>query len=128
MSLCRRKSHKPKAFQPTYGTFSKSGAGAEIESPIGDGDALQSIPVIKQRLGALKQDAPELKFLHSVIFGNEGETKSRKKMLLEFKGLSGGSSASTDAVCLILPLGCKQLQLTDSENQMHRLKHSHTLY
>lgn len=98
LSMCRRKSNKPKAFQPTYGTFSKSGA-AELESPIGDGDALQSISVIKQRLDATNQDAAELKFLHSVIFGNEGEKKSRKKMLLEFKGLSGRSAASTDAVC-----------------------------
>ena len=65
---------------------------------------MQSIPIIKERLGALNQDAAELKFLHSVIFGNEGEIKSRKKMLLEFKGLSGRSSASTDAVCHMLPL------------------------
>lgn len=106
--VCRRKSNKPKAFQPTYGAFARTGAGTEIESPIGDGESLQSISIIKQRLGAIKQDAPELKFLHSVIFGNEGETKSRKKMLLEFKGLSGGSAASTDAVCdhFCLGLNC----------------------
>jgi hypothetical protein len=67
--------------------------------PIGDGETLQSIPVIKKRLSVLSDDEPVLKFLHHVIFGNEGESKSRKKRLLEFKGLSGGSTASTDAVC-----------------------------
>lgn len=96
---CRRKSNKPKAFQPTYGSFSKSGTAAEIENPIGDGDAFESIPVIKQRVGALQADAAELKFLHSVIFGNQGDSKTRKSKLLKFKGLKGGSSASTDAVC-----------------------------
>jgi hypothetical protein len=96
---CRRKSNKPKAFQPTYGSFSKTGGGHDIETPKGDGDELQNIPIIKQRLDALDQDAAELKFLHSVIFGSEGEGKSRKQMLMLFKGLSGGSSASTDAVC-----------------------------